>query len=54
MSYPEVKLDIHVFSKAAGVVISQSFGIAECLHKANSDEMKLMTCEKMLKLSNKQ
>lgn len=32
--HPEVKLDIHVFSKPAGVVIPQCFGIAKCLHKA--------------------
>lgn len=32
--HPKVKLDIHVFSKAAGVVIPQCFGVAKCLRKA--------------------
>lgn len=31
--YPKVKLDIHVFSKAAGVVIPKCFGVAKCLRK---------------------
>lgn len=29
--YPEIKLDVHVLSKPAGVVIPECFGIAKSL-----------------------
>lgn len=31
--YPEVKLDIHVFSKATGVVVPQCLGVTKSLTK---------------------
>lgn len=33
--YLEIKLNVHVFAKSAGVVIAIGFSIAKCLSKTN-------------------